>query len=129
MNRKQIRQVMQLYGKAWEQQDPEILIQCFVPRGSYQESPLRKPINGHNAMKKFWRRTVVMNTKNIKFSLGNYWVSKNGKTGFAEWKCENDHYKRSEKKWRHDLMYGIMVLKMKGKKITYLNEYWNTRST
>ena len=126
MNVKQIKEVMRKYGRAWENQNPRLIIDCFTRNGAYQESPLAKPYHGHREIRKFWKAIVVKDTKNIKFKLGKCYVSKDGKTGFAEWECRS--YKRkSDGKWRNIRMVGIMILKMKGNKISYLNEYYNIK--
>ncbi|MBN2459476.1 nuclear transport factor 2 family protein [Candidatus Woesearchaeota archaeon] len=122
MNIKQITEVMRKYGKAWENQDSNLLLECFTKNGVYQESPLAKPYSGHKEIKKFWDKTVKQDTSNIKFKTGKCYVSKDGKTGFAEWQCRNTY------KGKRHLMVGIMVLKMKGDKISFLNEYWNTKA-
>lgn len=123
MKIQEIKKVMQKYGKAWERQDSDIILECFTQDGIYQESPLAKPYQGHKEIKKFWDKSVKRETQDIKFKLGKSYLSKNGKTGFAEWECRNRHGKE-----KHH-MVGIMLLKMKGNKITYLNEYWNTKIT
>ncbi|MBD3355336.1 hypothetical protein GF361_05110 [Candidatus Woesearchaeota archaeon] len=128
MKLKQIKEVMKKYGEAWETQDTKLLLECFVKKGVYQENPLSKPYKGHKEIKKFWNREVVKNTKKIKFKLGKCYVSKDNKTGFAEWESVNYHkWKKNRNKWIKNHMVGIMILKMKGNKITYLNEYWNTK--
>lgn len=119
MKLKQIQEVMKKYGRAWENKDTSLILDCFTEDGVYQESPLRKPYRGHKEIKKFWDRVVVKDTADIKFGLGKCYVSEDGKTGFAEWTCQNVY--RNNK----NFMVGIMILKMKGDKISYLNEYWN----
>lgn len=119
MDIKQIKEVMKKYGVAWETKNAKLILECFTPNGIYQESPLRKPYVGHKEIKKFWDSVVVKDTSDIKFKLGNCYISKDGKTGFAEWTCKNI-YRNKE-----NFMVGIMILKMKGDKIVYLNEYWN----
>ena len=119
MNIKQIKEVMKKYGKAWENQDTELILDCFTKKGIYQESPLAKPYRGHKEIKKFWDNVVVKDTANITFRLGKCYVSEDRKTGFAEWECKNIYKKKK------NYMVGIMILKMKGDKIDYLNEYWN----
>jgi len=126
MNIKQIKDVMKKYGKAWENKDTDLILECFTKAGKYQESPLAKPYSGHKAIAKFWDSVVVKDTDNIKFKLGECYVSSDEKTGFAEWECKNNYKWRSTGKWKRSRMVGIMILKMKGEKITYLNEYWNT---
>jgi len=118
----QIKKVMKKYKKAWETQNSDLILECFTKKGIYQESPLAKPYKGHIEIKNFWDREVMKNQKKIKFHLGKCYISKDGKTGFAEWKANM---------WRLgkvDYMVGIMLIKMKGDKISYLNEYWNTES-
>ena len=121
MNVEDIRKVMMKYGRAWEAQDSDLILECFTEDGIYQESPLAKPYRGHKEIKAFWNKVVVGETSDIKFTLKNCYVSEDGETGFAEWECQNMHNSEKHK------MAGIMILKMKGNKITYLNEYWNTR--
>lgn len=121
MKLKQLQQVMQKYGRAWETQDSELILDCFAKAGIYQESPLSKPYLGHKAIKAFWDKAVKKETRDIHFKLKKCYLSQNRKIGFAEWKCEN--WRGREKHY----MVGIMLIKMKGEKISYLNEYWNTR--
>jgi len=116
----QIKEVMKKYGVAWEKQDSNLILDCFTKEGIYQESPVSKPYKGHEEIKKFWEKSVINNTKHIKFKLGKCYVSNDQGTGFAEWNCKNEYM------GRHHNMYGVMILKMKGDKISYLNEYWNT---
>jgi ketosteroid isomerase-like protein len=112
MNIKQIKQVMKKYGKAWESQDTELILECFTKSGIYQESPLSRPYKGHKEIKKFWDNVVKKDTAKIKFKLGRCYVSKDEKTGFAEWECKNVY------KNKKNHMVGIMILKMKGEKFT-----------
>ena len=121
MKIKNIKMVMQKYGKAWENQDTALLLDCFTKYGIYQESPLTKPYRGHKEIKAFWDKVVRRETQDIHFKLKRCYLSSDEKTGFAEWTCKNRH--GEEKR----LMVGIMILKMKGNKISYLNEYWNTK--
>lgn len=127
MEKSQIINVMKKYKQAWETQDSDLILDCFTKKGIYQESPLSKPYCGYNQIKKFWEKEVLGNTKNIKFKLGKCYVSCDGKVGFAEWECENSYKSVKKNKWEKGRMVGIMILKMKGGKITYLNEYWNTK--
>jgi ketosteroid isomerase-like protein len=120
MKLNQIKEVMKRYGKAWEKQDVSLILDCFTQDGIYQESPLSKPYKGHEEIKEFWEKTVLKDTKKIRFSFSNCYTSRDEKTGFAEWKCTNVY------KGKKNKMVGIMILKMKGNKISYLNEYWNT---
>ena len=119
---------MEKYGKTWENQNTKLLLECFTKNGVYQESPLAKLYKGREEIGKFWDSVVVGKTSNIKFELGKYYVSDDGKTGFAEWECNNRYRRGKIKKWTRDRMVGIMILKMRGDRISHLNEYWNTES-
>lgn len=127
MDKKQIKGVMKKYGKAWENRDIKLLLSIFTKDGIYQESPLARPYKGYKQIRDFWNYSVVNNTNKIKFKLGKCYVSNDGNTGFAEWECKNTHKWKKDGKWTKDSMVGIMILKMKGDKISYLNEYWNTK--
>ena len=121
MEAKQIKKTMRKYGRAWEKKNIELLLSCFTYEGIYQESPLTNPYKGNKEIKKFWNNVVIKNSDEIKFKLGKCYVSNDKKRGFAEWECKN----KFRGKKVH--MVGIMILRMKGDKITYLNEYWNTK--
>lgn len=121
MKIQEVEKVMKKYGKSWEKQDSNLILECFTKNGIYQESPLSKSYKGHSQIKKFWEKTVGKDTKNIKFKLKKCYVSKDEKIGFAEWECKNTY------KGKNNLMVGIMILKMNESKITYLNEYWNVK--
>ena len=127
MRIEQVKSVMKKYGKAWENKDTDLILECFTKTGKYQESPLAKPYVGHKAIARFWNSAVVKNTDDIEFKLGKCYVSRDGKIGFAEWECKNNHKWKKTGKWERGRMVGIMILKMRGNKITYLNEYWNTK--
>jgi ketosteroid isomerase-like protein len=124
MELRKLKKVMRTYGQAWEKQDTALLLTCFTVDGVYQESPLAKPYRGHAQIKRFWDRIVVHNTKDVTFSLKKCYVS--GSVGFAEWECLTTH-KWDDGRWRKGRMVGIMVVRMRGDKISHLNEYWNTK--
>ena len=127
MKKLQVKKVMKQYGKAWETQNTELLLKCFTKNGIYQESPLVKPYKGHDQIARFWKKAVIENTKKITFRLKKCYISGDEETGFAEWECKNTHKWDHDGKWKKGHMAGIMILKMKGDKISYLNEYWNTK--
>ena len=127
MKIEQIKKIMKKYGKAWETKDPDLIIECFTKNGIYQESPLKKPYKGHKEIKDFWKKAVVNSQKNINFKLGKVYVSNDGKTGFAEWKCKGKW--KQNNTWKKVKRAGIMILKMNKDKISCLNEYWNTKNT
>jgi len=118
-----VQNIMKKYGLAWETQDAKLILECFTEDGIYQESPLSKPYKGHKEIKNFWEKIVIKETSRIRFDLKRCYVSKDGETGFAEWECRNIQ------DFEEHHMVGIMVLKMEGNRISYLNEYWNTKIT
>jgi len=119
---KQVKSVMEKYGKAWENRDVNLILGCFTRDGIYQENPLSKPYRGRSEIAKFWEK-VVGAQENVRFRLGRCYVSDDKGTGFAEWECSTTHSGKRER------MVGIMILKLSGGKITSLNEYWNTKPT
>jgi ketosteroid isomerase-like protein len=121
MKLENLKQIMKKYGKAWENQDTDLILDCFEKKGIYQESPHSKPYKGYKEIKRFWKKEVCQNSKNIKFKLKKCYLSKDKNIGFAEWECKNKY------KGRQNHMVGIMIIKMKNNKITCLNEYWNTK--
>lgn len=122
----QVEYVMNKYGKAWETQDVNLLLSCFTKSGIYRDTFLKKPFKGHKKIREYWIDCVVNNTKNIRFKLRKCYLSSDGKVCFAEWECDNTYRSQKDRKWRKGKMVGIMILKMKGDKISYLNEYYNS---
>ncbi|MAG10799.1 hypothetical protein CMI44_00605 [Candidatus Pacearchaeota archaeon] len=47
-----IKSVMKKYSEAWENQDIDLILDCFTKNGIYQESPLTKPYREHKKIKK-----------------------------------------------------------------------------
>ncbi len=126
MNLREIKEIMIKYGKSWEKQDIDLILDCFLPNGIYQESPLSKPYKGHKEIARFWKNIVQNKTEKIKFKLGKCYLAEDKKTGFAEWECSCTH--KYKEKWIKEKMAGIMILKIQKGKISYLNEYWTKKS-
>ena len=46
------------YRRAWEGNDPDLLVSLFTEDGSYRSSPFRKPNLGHEGIRAYWARAV-----------------------------------------------------------------------
>ncbi len=100
--------------------DPEILLSIFTKNGRYHEHAFNKPFVGHKEIRKYWEDNVVANQKDIKFRLLNLYIERN--VVIAE--CESSFYDLRRKFTIH--MRLLMLLEIKGNKISYLREYWES---
>jgi SnoaL-like protein len=46
------------YRRAWEENDPELLLTLFTEDASYRSSPFREPSRGHEGIRAYWERAA-----------------------------------------------------------------------
>ena len=117
---KTVRRVLNLYGKAWVTQDPELILTIFTENAVYNERILKKPMIGHAQIKKYWHDKVVAGQKDIKFKLLHTWVD--GNTAIAEWQAD---FYRTDQRVKLS-MREVAILTFRGDKISSLREYWHS---
>lgn len=119
MELKKLKKIMEKYGKAWEEQDPDLLLEIFNKDGTYQVTPFEKPLKGHSEIKKYWIKYPQKDQKNIKFKLGRCSVYDG--SGYAEWTSKFDQISSS----KLVELRGIIIITLKNNKIKDLREYWH----
>lgn len=117
------RNILSTYGKAWEDQDTNLILSIFAKNATYQERTFSKPFKGHKGIASYWNEKVVKEQSKIKFKLLNYWVF--GNVIVAEW--EAWFYTNVEKANKH--MREVAIMETKAGKITHNREYWHSKTT
>jgi len=120
LTRRDVRAVLDVYIKAWEQQDPDLIVTIFTPDAFYCERVLREPIPDREAIRAYWATKVVQGQANIKCGLLSLYLD--GDTAIAEWDAVFDDLVEGVRKH----MLEIAVLTFRDGLISSLREYWSS---
>jgi uncharacterized protein (TIGR02246 family) len=118
LTREDVREVLDIYVRAWETQDPELIVTIFTPEATYHERVLGDPIPGRDAIRQYWVDKVVKAQANVTCRVLKVYLD--GDTAIAEWLAEFDDVTQGVRK----RMREIAVLEFSGPLITSLREYW-----
>lgn len=118
LTRGHAREVLDTYIRAWEGQDPDLIVTIFTPGATYHERVLQEPIPDREAIRRYWQEKVVGAQANIKCDLLSMYLD--GETVIAEWLAEFDDTAQGVRK----RMREIAVLEFEGLLIARLREYW-----
>jgi hypothetical protein len=88
LTRQDVRDVLDIYIRAWERQDPNLIITIFTEDATYHERVLEAPIQNRDAIRDYWHTKVVESQANIKCKLLSLYLD--GTTAIAEWEAEFD---------------------------------------
>jgi uncharacterized protein (TIGR02246 family) len=122
LTKQDVREVLAVYIKAWETQDPDLIVTIFTPAATYHERVLGDPIPGREAIREYWETKVAREQANIKCELLSLYLD--GDTAIAEWLAEFDDLADGVRK----RMKEIAVLEFEGRLIASLREYWASES-
>lgn len=78
-------ELLNIYGKAWVERDPELILTVFTTDATYND-PREKENQGHEGIRAYWVSKVVNGQKDIHFELLNLWVD--GDAVIVEWKAQ-----------------------------------------
>lgn len=118
LTKRDVRNVLGIYIKAWEQQDPDLICTIFTEGATYHERVLGAPIPDRRAIRAYWESKVVGAQANIKCRLLDLYLD--GDVAIAEWEAEFDDIAQGVRK----RMKEIAVLRFEGRLIASLREYW-----
>ena len=113
-----VREVIALYIKAWQDQDPDLICTIFTPDATYHERVMGPPIPNREAIRRYWQEKVVQAQANITCLLVELYLD--GDTAIAEWEAEFDDLAQGVRKH----MKEIAVLEFEDGLISSLREYW-----
>jgi ketosteroid isomerase-like protein len=118
LTKQDVREVLDVYIRAWETQDPDLIVTIFTEQATYHERVMGEPIPDRAAIHQYWQDKVVGAQANISCRLLNLYLD--GDTAIAEWLAEFDDVTQGLRK----RMKEIAVLTFEGQKIAALREYW-----
>jgi hypothetical protein len=118
LTRQEARETLDTYIRAWESQDPDLIVTIFTEGATYHERVLKEPIPDRNAVRDYWQSKVVESQGNIKVQLLNLYLD--GETVIAEWLAEFDDLAQGIRK----RMREIAVLVFEDGLVSSLREYW-----
>lgn len=122
LTKQDVREVLDIYVRAWEDQDPGLIVTIFTEDATYHERVLQAPIPGRDAIREYWETKVVTDQANIKCEVLNVYLD--GSTAIAEWEAEFDDVVQGVRK----RMREIAVLDFRDRKISALREYWSSET-
>lgn len=122
LTRQQAREVIDVYVRAWETQDPDLIVTIFTPAATYHERVLGDPIPDREAIRRYWQAKVVGSQANITCDVLSLYTD--GDTAIVEWLAEFDDVAQGVRK----RMREIAVLVFEGGLISSLREYWASES-
>jgi uncharacterized protein (TIGR02246 family) len=118
LTREHVQGVLDVYVRAWQTQDPDLIVTIFTPEATYHERVLGDPIPDREAIRRYWVDKVVNAQANITCRVLKVYVD--GDTAIAEWLAEFDDVAQGVRK----RMREIAVLEFSGPLISSLREYW-----
>lgn len=122
MTKEEAIKLIEIYGKAWETRDPELIVTIFTEEATYNDP--KEPENiGRDAIKKYWETKVIGEQEDIKFKLLNVWVD--GETVIAEWFATFKDIKRN----LYIEMTEVAIFAVKEGKFSSLREYYKSVKT
>lgn len=122
MNKEEALKLIEIYGKAWESRDPELIVTIFTEDATYNDP--KEPENiGRDEIKKYWETKVIGEQEDIKFNLLHVWVD--GETVIAEWHATFKDIKRN----LFIDMTEVAIFGTKDGKFSSLREYYKSIKT
>lgn len=122
INFKSFENWLELYKKAWEERNPDLVSELFADDIVMRETPYTAPFEGLEAVKKYWEEGARDSQMNIEFSYEVIAVKSNH--AFAKWNAEFD---RISNKVQVKLD-GILEVQFNEKqKAVIFNEWWHRK--
>lgn len=118
LTKQDVRDVIAVYIRAWQERDPDLIVTIFTPAATYHERVMKDPIPDREAIREYWRSKVVGAQANITCELVELYLD--GDTAIAEWVAEFDDLAQGVRK----RMKEIAVLTFEDGLISSLREYW-----
>lgn|SRR5690606_3444540 len=122
LTKQDVRDVLDIYVRAWETQDPDLIVTIFTEDATYHERVLQDPIPDRDAIREYWETKVVASQANIKCEVLSVYLD--GTTAIAEWEAHFDDLAQQVRK----RMREIAVLDFEGRRIKALREYWSSET-
>ena len=118
LERAHVRTVIDTYVKAWQQQDPDLIVTIFTEDAIYHERVLGPPIRTRAGIHRYWREKVVANQARIECRVLNLDVD--GQSAIVEWDARFDDKEAGARKRIRE----VAILEFTDGLIASLREYW-----
>ena len=122
MTKDEAIKLIQIYGKAWETKDPDLIVTIFTDDATYDD-PKEPKNNGIEEIRKYWETKVIGEQDDIKFNLKKVW--KDGDTVIAEWNATFIDVPRS----LHIDLDEVAIFGTRDGKFSSLREYYKSVKT
>jgi hypothetical protein len=120
LTKQEVRDVVDVYIRAWIEQDPDLIVTIFTDTARYHERVFEAPVRDREGIRAYWQTKVVESQGNIKCELLNLYLD--GDTAIAEWETEFDDLAHGVRK----RMREVAILVFEGRLIASLREYWSS---
>ena len=114
--------LIEIYGKAWETKDPNLIVTIFTDDATYDD-PKEPKNNGIEEIRKYWETKVIGEQDNIKFNLKNVWVDSD--IVIAEWNATFIDVPRN----LHIDLDEVAIFGTRDGKFSSLREYYKSTKT
>jgi hypothetical protein len=118
LTKQDVRNVIDVYIRAWVEQDPDLIETIFTDTATYHERIFEASIKDRSGIRAYWKAKVVESQANIECELLNLYLD--GNTAIAEWEAEFDDLVQDVRK----RMREVAILVFEGRLIASLREYW-----
>lgn len=122
LRRDDVQAVLDTYVRAWETQDPDLIVTIFTEDATYHERALKDAIPDREAIREYWKTKVVAAQANITCKVLAVYIS--GSVVTAEWEAWFDDIEKAERKH----MKEVAILTFRGGLVSSLREYWASES-
>jgi uncharacterized protein (TIGR02246 family) len=122
MTKQEAIKLIEVYGKAWEEQDPDLICTIFTEDATYDDPHQEKNI-GLDGIRAYWISKVIGEQKDIHFKIINVWLD--GDVVIAEWEALFTDTKRNMK----IKMTEVAIFTTQEDKFSSLREYYKTIKT
>jgi len=115
-----LARIFETYKRAWETRDADLVLTIFTEDAVYHENPFDRPMTGHPAIRRYWKR-ATRNQRKIEF----HWspVCSAGDLHVVDWKAS---YVLADGSGPAELRGG-MIVELRGERIARFREYWHRR--
>jgi len=122
LTRDHVEGVIDIYIRAWMNQDPDLIVTIFTESAIYHERVLEEPIRTREGIRNYWAEKVVKSQDRIHCRLLALYID--GETAIAEWEARFDDCVGGVRK----RMREVAILEFEDGLIASLREYWSSES-
>lgn len=112
------------YGEAWESGNPQLAVELFTDDARYFETPFDEPMNGRQAIYRYWTEGAGQSQRDVQFSFRILGLDQNA--GIAQWEAKFVRIPSG----RQVELNGVLLAEFgEGGKCTVFREWWHRRES